>query len=31
MREDGKDKVIREFENCENGMEQISVRPREVT
>ena len=31
MREDGKDKLVWEFENCENSMGQISVRPKEVT
>ena len=30
VREDGKDKLVREFENCESGMEQISVRSREL-
>ena len=30
MREDGKDKLVWEFENCESRMERISVRSREL-
>ena len=31
VRENGKDKFVWEFENCENRMEQVSIRTTEVT
>jgi len=30
MREDGKDELVRELENCENGTGQVSIRSKEL-
>jgi len=30
VREDGKDELIRELENCENGTGEVSIRPKEL-